>query len=451
MKRDFALFFGALGVAAMMTLTACTADEIRCDIALCEGEECEAQELDEDGCPIPPEDPNGIEIFVGKECTEMSDCGEDGPFVCTTALLSFGSLASVVPSAYCTLKEACESDAECGEGAGCYRPFAGVDAAELSERGIETGDLGAERGRCMPTCQSESDCGEGLECLANPFARSLADIARDDGKRYCAFPEPMICTARAKEVPAAGSCRLVYQLDGRFQITATPVGAGDTSESDKPGILIVDLPEEGGAVAEAGIGRVDCFELDQMLMVTGIVNVSTAVYASFDGSEGGLGEWSADPDSGEARLRFDECVYDRNWFMRDGEGKSRPLRERFTPDDENTGEGCLHGYESVGAVFCEGSSTFCEMGSLAAGSNAQHDVWSQPWNDLVFGQDLATVELGGTESILVEGEEEPVPVCEGSPLGSSCKGEEAVEIPSYNPSRTWLSFTGTLVSNSCGG
>lgn len=454
MKRNLALMLAAFGVAALMTLTACSDDEVECAIPLCEGDDCEEQELDEDGCPIAPGGEDEDEVFVGKSCKTMSDCGEDGPYVCSTAFLTFGTLTSVVPSAYCTLEAACESDDECGAGAGCYRPFAGVDAAELSARGIELSDLGVNKGRCMPTCQSKSDCREGFECLSNPFERSLEGIAKDDGNSYCAFPEPMTCAERRKEAPEAGSCRLVYQLDGRFQISATPLGMGDTkggeNEFDKRGLLIVDLPAADGAVADAGAARVDCFELDQTITVSGPVTVSTAVYASYDGAEGAEGELSVDTDAGTARLIFDECIYDRNWFLQDESGKARSLQERFTPDDEITGAGCLHAYQSVGSVFCEGSQTLCDAGLLQQGSNAQHDVWTQPWNDLVFGADFETVELGGTDFILVDGEDDPVPVCEGSPVGgSSCKGEEAVEIPSFNPSRTWLSFTGTLVSNSC--
>ena len=453
MKRELALILGALGVFSLMTLAACSDDPVECEIPLCTEEDCPEQELDEDGCPIPPDGENGVDPYVGMACKVVSDCGEDGPYICSAAYLEFGSLMSVIPSAYCTLEAACESDDECGDDAGCYKPFAGVDAAELAARGIDTGDLGGTKGRCIPTCSGASDCGDGLECVSNPFNRSLAGIAQSDGKSYCAFPEPMTCSERAAAVPAAGSCRLVYQLDGRFQITATPLAMGDTkggeNEFDKRGLLVVDLPEADGSVAASGSASVDCFELDQVITVSGPVTVATAVYASFTGGEGGEGELITDGDSGDARLAFDDCVYDRNWFMRDEEGKERSLQSRFTPADVIEGPGCLHGYQSVGSVFCQGSPTLCSAGLLEQGSNGHDDEWSQPWNDLHFGEGFATVELAGTEAILVDGEDEPVPVCQGSPLGSSCKGEEAVEIPSANPSRTWLSFTGALISNSC--
>lgn len=455
MKRDLAFILRVFSVAMFVALTACSDEtDDDCEIPLCEGEDCEPQELDENGCPIPPDgEPIVDSIYVGKPCVTHADCGSDSPFVCTAAFLNFGSLTSIVPAAYCTLEAACESDDDCGDGAGCYRPFNGVDAGALTERGIEMGELGASRGRCMPTCSSAADCADGFECLENPFERSLRDIAVTDGNRYCAFREPLDCAEMREEAPEAGSCRLVYQLDGRFQITATPLQMGDTKggelEYGKRGLLIVDLPKDADSIGESGPARVACFELDQFITVPGPpVTVATAVYATFDGEEGGTGELVTSPE-GEARLALDECVYDRNWFMKNAEGKDRSLQSRFTPEDKIEGDGCLHGYSSTGAVFCEGGAALCSAGLLEPGSNPQADVWTQPWNDLVFGEDFKTVKLGGTETILVDGEDDPVAVCEGSPLDRSCKGEEAVEIPSRNPSRTWLSFEGTLLSNSC--
>lgn len=270
----------------------------------------------------------------------------------------------------------------------------------------------------------------------------------DDGNGGGGGEEGPPC-GEAMRAPSAGKCTLTYQLTGDFHITDTPLGAGDLSANLEAGVLIVEVPAEAGEPGE-GAARVHCFELEQHFVAdaAGVV-ITTEVLASFTEAEGATGTLA------EGALVFDTCEY------AESNGTTS-----WSPDgDTAEGPGCLTGYKGVGSVHCDGLAAFCKAGGLELGDNPQDDTWAQPFNTLTFGADYATVAMGGAAAREVGEDGEHPALFKGGewthacpfneaadpPAQRECAAHEAVEIPSRNPSRTWLAFSGTLVETRCDG
>jgi hypothetical protein len=125
---------------------------------------------------------------VGASCSDSSQCtGYKNP----TCLTDLKPIASVVlpdagasgdpfrnfdipfPGGYCgnTVEESCQTDADCGAGAGCFRPFEGVSQATID--GLKNYQLPfdaqefASKGLCLKVCKADADCraGEGYKCI----------------------------------------------------------------------------------------------------------------------------------------------------------------------------------------------------------------------------------------------------------------------------------------------
>jgi hypothetical protein len=358
---------------------------------------------------------------VGAPCVKDEDCPDEG-MTCLTAYVTYAEpdVGMIIPRAYCTYAERCESDEECGPGAGCWRPLDGASEGELAALEFDPAPL-VDFGQCLVACEEDADCGEGFACQ-KPLLRALAPLESAPERRFCVFDDRPPCddTLRA---PAAGTCTLTYALGGYFQITETPLGFGDEESPIGPGTLVLEVSSVAGEPAE-GSARVKCFEMDQRMSVQGI---HTAVRASFANPSSATGTITG------GELRFDLCDYDA----------SRGLSSTsWTLAATATGPGCLVEYASRGAVFCA-TSAFCGAGGLVYGSNPQDDVWTQPFNAITFQDGWDAVAMGGAEQLVVDGA--LVDSCKSSP----CPAEVAVEIPNDNPSRTWLSFTGTLAEQRC--
>jgi hypothetical protein len=146
---------------------------------------------------------------VGAACTQDSDCdGYKNP----SCLTELKALASVVyadagteadafrnftlpfPGGYCTntVENSCASDADCGAGGGCFRPFEGVsDAtiAELDQLGMpfSVTDF-AEVGLCLARCTGSSDCRDGYNCQV-PVCALMTMFNQSYAKTFCVAPE----------------------------------------------------------------------------------------------------------------------------------------------------------------------------------------------------------------------------------------------------------------------
>ena len=96
---------------------------------------------------------------------------------------------SYCPSSSHTIDSSCATDADCGEGGGCYRPFDGV--SEQTIMGLNAlvpfdVQVFADRGLCLKTCTAESDCrsGEGYACIV-PLHAFVDVINPDYTRTFC--------------------------------------------------------------------------------------------------------------------------------------------------------------------------------------------------------------------------------------------------------------------------
>ena len=89
-------------------------------------------------------------------------------------------------------------------------------------------------------------------------------------------------------------------------------------------------------------------------------------------------------------------------------------RNSWTPESGASGPGCAQDMRTSGNVHCEG--VMCGTAGLEEGDNPQSDHYDQKLNNLVFSADFSSVEM------------------------------EKVEIPNREPSRTFISLTGTQIS-----
>jgi hypothetical protein len=124
---------------------------------------------------------------VGAKCSTTSQCTGYGKPTCLTELKplnglispdagasaqAFGTLTVPFPGGYCsnTLADSCATDADCGAGAGCFRPFEGVDPTVIDNLGAALPfDIHAfaNEGLCLKTCETGSSCrtAEGYKCI----------------------------------------------------------------------------------------------------------------------------------------------------------------------------------------------------------------------------------------------------------------------------------------------
>jgi hypothetical protein len=151
------------------------------------------------------EDKEPLGGAVGAACSADSQCkGYDTPSCVREIkpledlvdpskpeLEPFRDLTLPFPGGYCstTLENHCTTDAECGEGAGCFLAFEGVPQETID--GLATlvpFDIKAfaRIGICMKSCTQNSDCrtGQKYQCL-RPLDTFIKVINPDYQKKFC--------------------------------------------------------------------------------------------------------------------------------------------------------------------------------------------------------------------------------------------------------------------------
>lgn len=103
----------------------------------------------------------------------------------------FRTLTLPFPGGYCsnTIEDSCATDADCGKGAGCYRPFDGVsDQTITALNTLVPFDLRefASRGLCFQTCAADADCrtDQDYKCVV-PLHDFVDVINPEYTKTFC--------------------------------------------------------------------------------------------------------------------------------------------------------------------------------------------------------------------------------------------------------------------------
>lgn len=204
-----------------------------------------------------------------------------------------------------------------------------------------------------------------------------------------------------------------YSITGLFEVSDTPANAGNGEFTIGPGTLKLRAAPDGW-----GAYRVTILEyaLPQYFVVDAPGAKTTTdlqVKTRHDACGLAVGTLSG------TTLVWDNCDY----------GPAPPHgTTQWTPQDVVGGPGCLDGYHVQGTVTCSGA--FC----AASGVDfplAVDDTYPQPLNTFVFTHDLATFSMRA----------------QGGPAQG--QGHNGVEVPSSEPSRTWLGLDGTLIDASC--
>jgi hypothetical protein len=151
---------------------------------------------------------------VGSACSADSQCTGYAKPTCLTALKpldglispdagagaqTFGTLTVPFPGGYCsnTLAHSCATDADCGAGAGCFRPFEGVDKMVVDALGMSLPfDIHAfaSEGLCLKTCRDGSECraDEQYKCIVPLHA--FVDLFNPTYKKtYCVQDPDLTC------------------------------------------------------------------------------------------------------------------------------------------------------------------------------------------------------------------------------------------------------------------
>jgi Notch-like protein len=185
--------------------------------------------------------------------------------------------------------------------------------------------------------------------------------------------------------------------------------AGNDTHAVGPGTLVLRVPSDGGQNPAAGVAEVLYYHLPQQFAqstfgttITTDVNAASPELGATDHTTAvALGTLALD---GTPSIAWGACSYPA------GHNSSNTS---FTPDVEGTGPGCLAPYRSTGNVHCTGG--FCSAGGLQTGDNPQDETWEQAMNELTFSAGLATFEMN-----------------------------TLMLVPNRSPSRTYLSWEGTL-------
>lgn len=144
---------------------------------------------------------------VGSACSKDSDCSGYAKPTCVTDLKpldgliypdggtageNFAKLDIPFPGGYCsnTVADSCQTDADCGSGGGCYRPFTGVDPVVLSnlDKAVKVFSVTnfATKGLCFAPCKTNADCrgSEGYVCEI-PLEGFIGPINPTYKNTYC--------------------------------------------------------------------------------------------------------------------------------------------------------------------------------------------------------------------------------------------------------------------------
>jgi hypothetical protein len=194
-----------------------------------------------------------------------------------------------------------------------------------------------------------------------------------------------------------------------LRIRDTTGGLGDGTHAVGPGTLVLRVPSDGGQNPAAGTVEVLYYHLSQHFVQS---TFGTTITTDVDAASPSLGATDnttpvaigtltlgANPE-----IAWASCTYPAGY---------NNTNTSFTPDVVGTGAGCLAPYRSTGNVNCSG--TFCSTGGLQNGDNPQDETWEQAMNPLTFTGGLASFRMN-----------------------------TLMLVPNRSPSRTYLSWEGTL-------
>jgi hypothetical protein len=200
-----------------------------------------------------------------------------------------------------------------------------------------------------------------------------------------------------------------------MRIRDTTAGIGDGTWAVGPGTLILRLPSDDGNNVAAGAAEILYYENTINFIVEGstftptVTTTITAFSPVLGDTDNTTAQASGDLTLGDSpSIAWNTCDYPDGW---------NDDNESFTPDIEGTGDGCLAPYRSVGNINCSGSN--CSAGGLEEGDNPQDETWEQRMETLTFSSDLSTFTM------------------------------PFMLLPNRSPSRTYLSWDGTLDSKVC--
>jgi hypothetical protein len=211
---------------------------------------------------------------------------------------------------------------------------------------------------------------------------------------------------------------VTYEINGKFMITGTTLGLGDSTNAIGPGTLTLRFPDSGGAPATGAIQLLEYNMPIKFKKDTSGLVVDTDVVTSAGPNGCGIAFGKLET----TKLLWDTCMYNAS----NGDSVNS-----WTPDDAASGPGCIVDYKSVGTVTCTSSNPLatCMQGNLMDGENKQDETWNQPLNTFVFSADLKTFTMGGEGGPALEMQKAPP--------------EPAVETPNRSPSYTWFNLQGT--------
>ena len=399
-----------------------------------------------------------------------------------------------LPGGYCSNVPPCATDADCGTGGTCFFPLKNVDETYfknlVAALGLPPADAAVLEGfltygQCLLRCQTQSDCPRTGYVCATPLDDFLALVQGADRSTFCigeppsCDPEcqhgtcdlsaqPPVCKCEngfsgaacdqniddctpnpcqnggtcADEVngfscdcsTAPGwtgdlcdepipttHCVLTYTLTQgngdngtgwtgcNLRIRDTTGGLGDGTHAVGPGTLVLRVPSDGGQNPAAGTVEVLYYHLPQHFVQS---TFGTTITTDVDAASPSLGATDnttpvaigtltlgANPE-----IAWANCTYPAGY---------NNTNTSFTPDVVGTGPGCLAPYRSTGNVHCSGN--FCSTGGLQNGDNPQDETWEQAMNPLTFSGGLASFRMN-----------------------------TLMLVPNRSPSRTYLSWEGTL-------
>jgi len=214
----------------------------------------------------------------------------------------------------------------------------------------------------------------------------------------------------------AGDCPssvLSYSITGLFEVSDTPANAGNGQFVIGPGSMTLRAQPDG-------LGKYRMTMLQYSIPQKFVVDAPGAqtttdldVSTTFDAC--GLASGTMNGTT----LVWDTCDY----------GPAPPHGTiEWAPDDVVGGPGCMNGYHVQGTVSCAGA--FCSAAGIDFPLQVD-DNYPQPLNSFLFSADFSTFSMRA----------------QGGPAQGV--GHEGVEVPSTEPSRTWLGLDGTLLDVSC--
>jgi cysteine-rich repeat protein len=250
--------------------------------------------------------------------------------------------------------------------------------------------------------------------------------------------------------PPASTCTVEYDLNSTFQITNTFIGAGDQTNPNQQGLLVLEYRDDGnGNIIDGEVNMLHYWILNDFT-VGGLVTVTTKVHSFSPNCNGEVTpDWRSDTDPGfparceyegntaavasgvlhrnDGTITWDDCNVTSDYWA----GGNRA----YKASDVSEGPGCIAGVHSVGNVNCAGA--VCSAGNLAEGNNPQFDSWTQP---MING-------FPGVGANGLTASSDPQLTFLDTPTGAT-GGFQSWNVPNNSDSRTWSSWTATRNSAS---